>query len=461
MSTASTSYQSLTAFVAALAGRPLRTTCTVYGIPLRKEGGVDRAVYVGRTDEGQHPESFLDALRPGADAAQRCQPPQMPGRLWALRQKGFFFTGEERLCLLPDVPRSAETAAARALEDLLGEGFALGGVLALDPRVGYVGDACRLHRLHDQGLCCRCGLSGHLARNCSADWTQLRPPFSQQRLQLDAAALGRDLEHLKEQKAALQAQLPFSLQPASPAPAPAAAEPLASSSAASSSSGAPLGSSSVVLPVAQRRRLWSKQAPPALATASAASASASPAGASAPLPQALASAGPALAPAVEAAPPLRWKGVRGVSLCSRKPNGTPRRCFQVNCAKVATELGGDTRSKLTFPFREDTAPGTAPCGPPACWQKVAGEALAFCGRDVCAYDAACTCHAELLALRPDRRRREAQEEEEEQQDGDEEGEEEEEGEEDVAEGEEEEAGHDEADGGAAQEDLQPWVFRWL
>ena len=96
-----------------------------------------------------------------------------------------------------------------------------------------------------------------------------------------------------------------------------------------------------------------------------------------------------------------WSRVSGVSHASQtNADFGPRRSFQVNVARA--EIG---RTKIYFKYRTITSPGTEPCHSTTCWQKAAGRNLAYCGRDVCAYDAAVACHAELIAALPDKRRR--------------------------------------------------------
>ena len=62
-------------------------------------------------------------------------------------------------------------------------------------------------------------------------------------------------------------------------------------------------------------------------------------------------------------------------------------------------------SKLYFCFTERTAAEAAPCHSSSCWSKSVGQPLQFCGKDICAYDAASTCKQELEAARPDGRKR--------------------------------------------------------
>jgi hypothetical protein len=122
------------------------------------EGGRgERAAYVGRSEERMHPGTTLEVLRPpkSGDGARRPDLHKVPGRLLLLWPKGFYYWPDEPMCLLRDVPKSVETAAARAIEDLLGGGNVLGGILALDQRVDVVRDACDLPRLHDRGACCK------------------------------------------------------------------------------------------------------------------------------------------------------------------------------------------------------------------------------------------------------------------------------------------------------------------
>ena len=61
---------------------------------------------------------------------------------------------------------STESAAAFAVESVLGEGRGIGGFLALDPGADCLHDACKLMRWHDADTCLKCGRGGHGARNC-------------------------------------------------------------------------------------------------------------------------------------------------------------------------------------------------------------------------------------------------------------------------------------------------------
>ena len=153
-------------FVASVAARRA-PTCTLYGIVLLNSRG-ERAAYVGRTEEGERPATYLQALRAPKIGEEARHPDwdDVPGRLKLLWRKGFYYSGEEPLRILPGMPPSAETAAARALEDLLGADRALGGILALDPNGDGVRDACAVLRMHDQGACVACGRKGHFAINC-------------------------------------------------------------------------------------------------------------------------------------------------------------------------------------------------------------------------------------------------------------------------------------------------------
>ena len=99
-----------------------------------------------------------------------------------------------------------------------------------------------------------------------------------------------------------------------------------------------------------------------------------------------------------------WCKVAGVShVPQTNRDYGKRRCFQVSVVRAAMN-----RSKLYFGYHTTTAAGTDPCRSEECWQKTSGCDLSFCGRDVCAYDAAVTCHAELIAALPDKRRRVAE-----------------------------------------------------
>jgi hypothetical protein len=141
----------------------------LYGLLLENERG-QRAAYVGLDQEGSRPDSYLPSLAPGVGPTAREAWGSAPGRLRYLWQQGFCHRGAPVL-VLRDLPPGAETAAAFALEEALGVGRGIGGILALDPRVDSVHDASALLRLHDRGLCVTCGLGGHLAgaRACRAE----------------------------------------------------------------------------------------------------------------------------------------------------------------------------------------------------------------------------------------------------------------------------------------------------
>jgi hypothetical protein len=368
---------SLTSFVEALAGGPVRQLCSIYGIGLRNRRG-ERAVYVGRTDEGAHPSNFLNALRvPKSEEVERH--PDMgnvPGRLYVLWEQGWWYSGEQPLHVLRNVPRSAETAAARALEDILDVGRALGGVLALDTRVDVVRDSCALLRYHDRGSCCACGRPGHGATSCPVDWSKVADndlPFRHQRMERRMLALQRKFD---ENLASLQALTQFATPPAQGPSSPSAAPPdLADEASAGSEQGDSAGRSShengpVAVGAPSRKRLRGKQ----------------------PAPHYLR--------AVEEPAAHDWKRIVGVSHSAlTHADFGVRRSFQVSIARAQ-----GAKTKLYFRYHHATLPGTLPCNSEDCWQKEPGRALSFCGRDVCAYAAATTCHAELMAARPDKRR---------------------------------------------------------
>ena len=214
---------SLTAFVESLAAhRPL--LCDLYGIRLRSSGG-SCAAYVGRTEEGERPVSYLPALTApvAGGGPTHLEWRGVPGRLKVLWQRGFY-SGAEPLRFLRSVPRSTETAAARALEDVLGVDCALGGLLALDQRGDGVRDACLLMRMHDHGVCVRCGRAGHFADSCEPSVLQDDElPLAAQRTKRKLAALEQALAQpvpaLAPSLAQAQAQAPV------PAPAPLLAAP--------------------------------------------------------------------------------------------------------------------------------------------------------------------------------------------------------------------------------------------
>ena len=354
----------------------------LYGIPLRNGRG-ERAAYVGRTTANERPEDYLNQLRAPKNAADAKAPRKnLPGRLYGLWKAGFRYCNES-LCFLRNTPASAETAAARALEDLLGPGRALGGVLALDSREPVVQDACALLRFHDRQLCCKCGAREHLAENCTVDFEQADErllQFNTQRLQRQLKTLGRKFQ---EERAALEATIPLSLSSshtlqAKPDPgangAHNAADTTDAEAAAPSSAVAP----DPLLPIAVRpTRLRSKQPrPPQLQ-----------------------------APPVQPAPRHVWASRSGVSHTpqTHAPRGG-RPSFQVTISKA-----GAGKYKLYHAYSVATVPPAQPCGPERCWQKLPGQALQSCGRDVCVYAASVACHEELLAACPDKRRRVSEE----------------------------------------------------
>lgn len=155
-------------FISQLAGRPHADLCNLYGISLRNEGG-QTAAYVGREAnfDSRRPEEYVAAL---ATDSQRGGPDhpdwhRVPERLKYLRRRGFCHRGGS-ISVLRGVPRSIESAAAFELERMLGEGHAVGGLLALAPWSDAVREACVIHRRHDGNLCISCGGDGHFAREC-------------------------------------------------------------------------------------------------------------------------------------------------------------------------------------------------------------------------------------------------------------------------------------------------------
>ena len=385
-------YNDLTAFVEAMAGCSAgRIVTTIYGIPLRNGRG-ERAAYVGRSEEGMHPGNMLEALRPpkSCDGARHPDLHNVPGRLFLLWQKGFYYWPDKPMCLLRGVPKSAETAAARAIEDLLGEGKALGGILALDQRVDVVRDACTLQRLHDQGACCKCGRKGHSAASCSADLSVVADGDLPYRQQLAERRVGVLQQKFQKHSAALHAatlqssSIAQGSSRASPEAAEAASRELGQDAdgddggdAGGVASSAPAGMP--IRPLVPRRtRLRGKQAPPRVPM---------------PQPEHLQGASPDRC--------RRWNRVAGVSHVPQShASRGPRRSFQVSVAKA--QLGP---AKLYFKYQEATLAGAQPCHFGECWQKLPGQPLFFCGRDVCAYDAAVACHSGLFAVLPDKRRR--------------------------------------------------------
>ena len=145
--------ESLTAFVSLVTVE----TCDVYGFfPLRKSRG-ERTVYVGRPIDANRPYEYLDAL---AASDPRASLEFAPGRLAHLLRVGFRYYGDA-LCFLRGVPLSTKSAAALAVESLLGEGRGIGGLLALDLGADGLHDACKLMRWHDADKCFKCGRGGH------------------------------------------------------------------------------------------------------------------------------------------------------------------------------------------------------------------------------------------------------------------------------------------------------------
>jgi hypothetical protein len=156
---------SLVDFVTQLAGKPSRLI-NIYGIPLRGVGG-RRAAYVGVDAKGCRSQSYVDALVArsqggGLEGTYQHDWSRVPGKLKHLWRQGFFYSGAPIVCLR-QVPSSAESAAAFALEHILGKGNAVGGILALDSHADAVHDACVLQRLHDGAKCVRCGAGDHFA----------------------------------------------------------------------------------------------------------------------------------------------------------------------------------------------------------------------------------------------------------------------------------------------------------
>ena len=314
-------------------------------------------------NDGLHPESFPDALRTSSSVPAGCK--DLPGRLLLLRMKSFFYYDDEPVVFLRNVPRNMETAAARTVEDLLGEGLAVGGILALDQRIPVVRDSCTLQRLHDQGACCKCGRRGHLSASCPANLSEMPAsdlPYIHLRTERRMEALQ---QRLKENLSASSSTVPvvFPRQPTA-ADEPQLA-PQGRLDVQSSSSNALVREG---LP--SRRRLKFKQPAPDYYSRS----------------------------------PHNLFKVSGVShVPQTNADYGKRRCFQVSVARADID-----RTKLYFKYRVTTAAGTDPSRSDDCWQKASGSDLNCCGRDVCAYDAAVTCHAELIAALPDKRRRVAE-----------------------------------------------------
>jgi hypothetical protein len=156
--------------------------CTVYGLRLRNRAGLN-AAYIGCETSKCRPESFVAAVAVGG-GLRHPQWDDVPGRLQSLWKDGFRHHG--KITVLRNVPRSTETAAAFACEEVVGQGKSIGGLLALDSRVDVVHDACQLQRLHDQQLCVCCGYSGHFAKHTGVcKVSSLAPeqlPFRAQRL---------------------------------------------------------------------------------------------------------------------------------------------------------------------------------------------------------------------------------------------------------------------------------------
>ena len=176
------SAQSLADFVAQLAGRPCCTLTTLYGFVLTDDNG-RRAVYVGADASGCRPDAYLDALRVDRAAASP-DVAALPGRLRFLAARGFRLR-DTPAWELRGVPPGAETAAALALEGEFGQGFSVGGILALHPGIDVVHDAVQLLRFHDERLCVACGKRGHavLSATCGAtDLSMGDLPFRVQRL---------------------------------------------------------------------------------------------------------------------------------------------------------------------------------------------------------------------------------------------------------------------------------------
>ena len=113
--------ESLMAFVTSVALRAPET-CDVYGVPLRNSRG-ERAVYVGRTGDGNRPYEYLDALAASHPRAALESVRGLPGRLAHMWRLGFRYYGDT-MCFLRGVSLSTETAAAFAVESVLGEAAA-------------------------------------------------------------------------------------------------------------------------------------------------------------------------------------------------------------------------------------------------------------------------------------------------------------------------------------------------
>ena len=243
-------------------------TCDVYGVPMRNLRG-ERAVYVGRTRDGDRPEAYLDSLAPPARQAAEHSLAGVPGRLAHLWRQGFYYHGDA-LRMLRGVPLAVETAAARALEDLLGEGRAVGGVLALDPNADGVRDACKLMQMHDRGLCVKCSRGGHGAQTCDVSRVETDSlPLVSQRTKRKLAQLEGVLAQESPARQLMASQSAASTQgaasSASVAPpaqdAPASASVPSAAVAAGSAASSPVSRGAVIVTVPRERLSRQTQKP--------------------------------------------------------------------------------------------------------------------------------------------------------------------------------------------------------
>ena len=138
----------------------------IYGFTLRRPGrqGVVLS-YVGVELQDVRPEEYLPALllelEGGGPRHEVWR--KVPGRLrHAYEQNGYRSRQDLRVVEWMG-PKYLETGLTLAMEAVLGRDASFGGVLALNPAVEVVQDACTLLRLHDQGRCVACGAAGHRA----------------------------------------------------------------------------------------------------------------------------------------------------------------------------------------------------------------------------------------------------------------------------------------------------------
>ena len=349
---------------------------TVYGFAISR--GADVKFCCGLTLSGKRLAEYLPAVSRGG-GQQHPLWKNVPGRLRRFFAQGFRYDAAKGVCILKNVPRGAENACAFALLEAVGieSGTDVGervsgGLLALDQTIAGVSDACLLHHWHNTGACCGCGSRDHLIQPCTVQNEGL-PGIRALRENLAVAedalrtarAAAQDAENAlhSAQDRAHAAQDAVSdgshvEVEAVPPPPHVEAPPQ------------PLSADVPILPVVPKRRLRFKQRSRQYGQQ------------------------------VETGNQMRWKRVQGVSLTAQSnlSRGSHRLSFQVNLHNMVP-------SKLYFRFNRWTSPDTQPCNSQTCWRKADGKALDFCGRDICAYDAAITCRAELLSARPDGRKR--------------------------------------------------------